>query len=60
MPRIPGKPESKIKKKIEDVLDPPKDEDLANVRSTDADFIRNKTGVYGGRPEVRQPGVPTD
>lgn len=55
-----GKTESKIKKKIDEVLDPPKNEDLANVRSTDADFIRNKTGEYGGRPEVRQPTPPAD
>ncbi|MBV9045807.1 MAG: hypothetical protein JO348_03480 [Alphaproteobacteria bacterium] len=51
------KDEKSIKEKLEDVLDTPKDEDIAGVQTNSADYERNKTGTYGGRPEVRQPGV---
>jgi len=40
------------------VLDLPDESDLDGVRSTDADYRRNKTGPYGGAPEVREKAKP--
>lgn len=57
MPRTPGKPRSKIRKKIDDILSPPKDRDLADVQTSDADYARNKSGKYRG-PETRQRTIP--
>ena len=50
-----GDPKSKIRKTLEKVIDAPVVDDLKNVQTGADDYARNKGGIYGGKPEVRQP-----
>ena len=50
-----GDPKSKVREALEKAIDAPVVDDLKNVQSGRADYDRNRTGLYGGKPQVRQP-----
>jgi hypothetical protein len=59
MTRMPARAAQNSKlDRAREVLDLPDENDLAAVRSTDADYRRNKTGPYGGAPETRETPKP--